>query len=150
MSEKPFVGEGLRNALLPIMKIPFLIFLVSGLATLQLEPLATHGIELASAYAARQTKAHTQAGKLIHAGDEKILCLKQQLADVQMDLMKVFETDRAATMRLESREAGLKYALRAEQLRQDEMAECLKKQQPAQQQLQAASRCLISSQTPQS
>jgi len=133
------------------MKVPFLIFLVSGLATLQVEPVATRALELAANYAARQKHTETRAGKLIRAGDERILCLKEQLADVQMDLMKVLETDRSVTDRLESREADLKYALRAEQLKQDETAQCLKKQGAQRRPLLAAAgQCVFSAQTPRS
>ena len=133
------------------MKIPFLIFLVSGFATLQLEPLASRGLELASRYAARQKQANTRAGALLKSGDRQILCLKEQLADVQLDLMKVLETDHADTARLESREAGLKYALRAEQLRQDENAQCLKQQQRAHQPHPVTlSRCVLATKTPRS
>ena len=57
MPEKSGFSQGLRNAISPGMKIPFLIFLVSGFATLQLEPLASRGLELASRYAARQSGA---------------------------------------------------------------------------------------------
>ncbi|MES1261371.1 MAG: hypothetical protein ABUS49_06495 [Acidobacteriota bacterium] len=129
MPEKYMFSGGIRSALATPMKIPFLIFLVSGLATLQLEPLASRGLELASQYAARQKKANTRAGALLKTGDRQILCLKEQLADVQLDLMKVLETDHTVTTRLETREAGLKYALRAEQLRQDENAQRLRKRQ---------------------
>ena len=151
MPEKSGFSQGLRNAISPGMKIPFLIFLVSGFATLQLEPLASRGLELASRYAARQKQANTRAGALLNSGDRQILCLKEQLADVQLDLMKVLETDHADTARLESREAGLKYALRAEQLRQDENAQCLKQQQRAHQPHPVTlSRCVLATKTPRS
>lgn len=133
------------------MKIPFLIFLVSGLASLQLEPLATRGLELATTYAAGQRSANTQTGRVVRAGDRKILCLKSQLAEVQLDLMKVLETDPAETLRLEQLEAGLKYALRAEQLRQDEAAQCLRKQTQTQPfALTSAAQCAVALKTPRS
>jgi hypothetical protein len=114
MPEKPVFPSGIRNAPPAVMKIPFLIFLISGLATLQLEPLASCGLELASQYAVRQKKANTRAGALVEAGDQQILCLKEQLADVQLDLMKLLETGRAVSTLLETCEAGLKYDVRAE------------------------------------
>lgn len=97
------------------MKIPFLIFLVSGLATLQLEPLATRGVEILFAITITSAAAHP--------GDNRINCLREELADVQLDLMKVLETDHAVTERLEAREASLKYAIRAAQVRRDELAQ---------------------------
>jgi hypothetical protein len=111
------------------MKIPFLIFLVSGFATLQLEPAFTHVAQLVSRYAASES-----APPLLKAGDSEVIWLKEELAEVQMDLLNVLQanplilgdlrdaTNHDTTTELESREAGLKYALRAEQLRQDEVA----------------------------
>ena len=105
------------------MKIPFLIFLVSGFASLQLEPALTHAAELATRYARSDS-----APPLLKAGDRKIIWLKEELADVQMDLMKVLQSNHQAPAGLESREAALKYALRTEQLRQDELAQGLRQQ----------------------
>jgi hypothetical protein len=133
------------------MKTPFLIFLVSGLATLQLEPLASRGAELLSGVVRQQIRSHMFAGPVVQAGDNKISCLRQELADVQMDLMKVLETDHAVTSRLETREADLKYALRAEQVRLDEIAQCLKAEKKGANRLLAEARCeLPSSEKPQS
>jgi hypothetical protein len=118
------------------MKIPFLIFLVSGFATLQLEPAFTQVAQWASRYAASES-----APPLLKAGDRKVIWLKEELAEVQMDLLNVLQANRDTTNhdttnhdttgQLESREAGLKYALRAEQLRQDEVAQALRQQQKA-------------------
>lgn len=119
MIENPFRRAGSRIALpqagSTAMKIPFLIFLVSGLATLQLEPLATRGVEILFAITITSAAAHP--------GDNRINCLREELADVQLDLMKVLETDHAVTERLEAREASLKYAIRAAQVRRDELAQ---------------------------
>ncbi len=108
------------------MKIPFLIFLVSGFASLQLEPALTHVAELVSHYAVSES-----APPLLKAGDRKIVWLKEELADVQMDLLSVLQANHDVNRQLESREAGLKYALRAEQLQQDEVAQSLRQQQKA-------------------
>jgi hypothetical protein len=155
MIEKTCLFTGLQRASLPglkiAMKIPFLIFLVSGLAALQLEPIATRGSEWLQEYAKQQMYAHHTAGKVLRAGDNRIVCLREQLADVQLDLMKVLETDHAATARLETREAGLKYALRAEQVRRDEMAQCRKAAQQKTNPLLSVARCFLpSDETPQS
>lgn len=104
------------------MKIPFLIFLISGIATLQIEPVATRGAIMISSYVRQEWRLHLKpAGQ---TRDVKIDCLREELADVQLDLMKVLETDSAQARELEAREASLKYALRAEQVRRDEIIQC--------------------------
>jgi hypothetical protein len=127
-SAPPGKPSAFTTALTTAMKIPFLIFLVSGFATLQLEPVVTvgitHGSELLQKFARHQLLAHSAAGKILQAGDSRIDCIREELADVQLDLMKVLQTDHAITTRLENREADLKYALRAEQVRRDEIAQC--------------------------
>ncbi len=50
--EKRLTSAGTRNASMNTMKIPFLIFLVSGFASLQLEPALTRAAELVARYAA--------------------------------------------------------------------------------------------------
>jgi hypothetical protein len=133
------------------MKTPFLIFLVSGIATLQLEPLASRAAEVLSQTVRQQMQSHAVARPVLQAGENKIRCLTEELADVQMDLMKVLETDRALTSRLEAREADLKYALRAEQVRRDEFAQCRKSVKTATNRLLAELRCEPSaSEKPQS
>jgi hypothetical protein len=104
------------------MKIPFLIFLVSGFASLQLEPAFTRAAELIWHVVVRDVVPPESAAPFVKAGDQEVISLKEELADVQLDLMKVLETGHDATAQLESREAGLKYALRAGQIRRDESA----------------------------
>ena len=103
------------------MKIPSLIFLVSGLATLQLEPLATRSVQILVAFVTTSPPKSAQPGD--KPGEDRISCLREELADVQLDLMKVLETDHAVTERLEAREASLKYAIRAAQVTRDELAQ---------------------------
>jgi len=50
---------------------------------------------------------------------DRVVVLRAELADVQLDLMQVLETDPAASADLRAREAALKYALREEQIRRD-------------------------------
>ena len=113
---------GRQNAMLPTMKIPFLIFLVSGFASLQLEPAFTRAAELLSNVVVRGVVSQERVAPLVKAGDREVIWLKEELADVQLDLMKVLETGHDARAQLESREAGLKYALRASQIKRDESA----------------------------
>ena len=87
------------------MKIPVLIFLISGIATSELEPVASRGLDAAVKYA---------------NSNKNVKELSSQLADVQLDLMRVLQTSHEASAALETQEAGLKYALRAEQIRQAE------------------------------
>ena len=123
------------------MKIPFLIFLVSGLAALQLEPLASRGAEVLSKIVRQHMNSHVVTGPIAQAGDNRLLCLREELADVQIDLMKVLETDHSITSRLEAREADLKYALRAEQVRRDEIAQCRQAVKTGVNRLLAEARC---------
>ncbi|MDQ1471603.1 MAG: hypothetical protein QOJ99_3083 [Bryobacterales bacterium] len=133
------------------MKTPFLIFLVSGFATLQLEPLASRGAELLSRVVREQMHSLAIPRPVAQAGANKIDCLREELADVQIDLMKVLETDRTLTTHLESREADLKYAVRAEQVRRDEIAQCRKAGKTGANRLLADVRCeLPASEKPQS
>jgi hypothetical protein len=133
------------------MKTPFLIFLVSGLATLQLDPLASRGAELLSKVVRQQMRNHTVTSRAVPADDSRIHCLREELADVQLEMMKVLETDSTVTSRLKTREAELKYALRAEQVRRDEIAQCLKAAKMGASRLLAEARCdLPSGEKPQS
>ncbi len=52
--------------------------------------------------------------------EERIAHLRAELADVQMDLMRILEVDPATTADLQCREAALKYSLREEQIRRDQ------------------------------
>jgi hypothetical protein len=150
MFEKTLPQPGRRNALPSVlasaMKIPFLIFLVSGFAALQLEPIATLGVvrgtDLVRQLLQHQRLTHIAAGKVLQAGDSRIDCIREELADVQLDLMKVLQTDHASTATLESREADLKYTLRAEQVRRDEIAQCQKAGKRTVDQVLAAVRCV--------
>ena len=92
-----------------LMKIPVLIFLISGIAASQLEPVTSRGIHQVVKYA-RQND-HVQA-------------LTAQLADAQLDMMRVLRSAHDSAETLEKREAGLKYAIRAEQIRLAERAQC--------------------------
>lgn len=98
-----------------LMKIPVLIFLISGIATSQLEPVATRGLHAAMKYA-RQ--------------NDQVKALSLQLADTQLDMMRVLRSSHDTSQSLEAHEAGLKYAIRAEQIRLAEKSRC-----------SAASRC---------
>ena len=91
------------------MKVPVLIFLIAGIAASQLEPVAHRGIDSAVKYASRND--HVQA-------------LTAQLADAQLDMMRVLRSAHDSVQELENHEAGLKYALRAEQIRLAEQAQC--------------------------
>ena len=97
-------SSGERNALPRAMRLPFLIFLVSGAATMQLEPIATRGI-------------HTMFET------DRLTEIRSRLSYVQMDLMKVLETDAEVTSRLRNEQEYLQYTLRAEQIRRDETAQ---------------------------
>jgi hypothetical protein len=116
------------------MRLPLLIFMVSGIATMQLEPIATGGVEALLRYARARMDTGRIPGRAASANtnersqtNDQIRCLQAELADVEMDLMKVFATDRAMTSRLEKQEEILKYALRAAQIRRDESVQCLSK-----------------------
>ncbi len=91
------------------MKIPVLIFLISGVAASELEPVATRGIHAAMNFA-RQ--------------NDHVKALSTQLADTQLDMMHVLRSSHDSTDALEAHEAGLKYAIRAEQIRLAEQARC--------------------------
>jgi hypothetical protein len=91
------------------MKVPVLIFLISGIAASQLEPVASRGIQRAVKYASQND--HVQA-------------LSSQLADAQLDMMRVLRSAHDSVETLERHEAGLKYAIRAEQIRLAEQAQC--------------------------
>jgi hypothetical protein len=152
---QPGQPSAFTTALTTAMKIPFLIFLVSGFATLQLEPVATLGVargtKLLREFVKEQRLTQSTAGKFLQAGDSRINRIREELADVQLDLMKVLQTDHAVTARLESREAGLKYALRAEQVRQDEIAQCQRAGKRAVDRVLASFRCVVpASEKPQS
>ena len=103
------------------MRLPLLIFAISGIATMQLEPIATGGAEALLRY------AHAKTQPPNHQATDQIRRLQSALADVEMDLMKVLATDPAVTSGLERREEDLKYALRAAEIRSDESAQCLRK-----------------------
>jgi hypothetical protein len=126
------------------MKIPFLIFFISGLATLQFEPLASRGAELASRFVRYELSIHASPADDVESRDQTIDCLSEQLAEVQMDMMKVLEADPAEMNALQTREANLKYALRAAQVRRDEMAQCLRAGKRGPSLAQLAARCLVS------
>jgi hypothetical protein len=91
------------------MKIPVLIFLISGIATRELEPVAARGLDAAMRY------AHSH---------NNVKALSSQLADVQLDMMQVLRTEHDSPVALQTQEAGLKYALRAEQIRLAEQSQC--------------------------
>jgi len=126
------------------MRVPFLIFAISGFVSVQIEPLATRAISAAVEHA----RTKTPVGRILRAGDARIDCLRSELADVQMDLMKVFETDRARTTALQSREARLKYAVRAEEIRRDEITQCAN--QKTVRALKTVAQCAIASEKPRS
>lgn len=83
------------------MKIPVLIFLISGIAASRLEPVTNH---------------------VAVAGHVKTL--RGQLADAQLDMMRVLRSAHDSVEPLETHEAGLKYAIRAEQIRLAEKTQC--------------------------
>lgn len=112
MPEKRLIGSaaGLRfRSLSSRMKIPALIFLISGIATSQLEPVATRSLQAAMKYT-RQ--------------NDHVKALRLQLADTQLDMMRVLRSSHDTTQSLEAHEAGLKYAIRAEQIRLAEKSRC--------------------------
>jgi hypothetical protein len=120
------------------MRIPLLIFAVSTAAALQLEPVVDRVAELLSVKA----RAMVQA-------DSRLVRLREELAGVQMEMMDVMRADGCAMSQLRAREAGLKYALRAEEIRRDESAQC-----PATSlffsAFQPVSRCANGAETPRS
>ncbi len=95
------------------MRIPLLIFGVSIAASLQLEPLVDRVAESLT----------LRAKAAVHA-DSRLARLRQELAGVQMEMMDVMHADDRAMDRLRTREAGLKYALRTEEIRRDESSQC--------------------------
>lgn len=98
------------NHMKNVMKIPVLIFLISGIATSELEPVASRGIQAALKYARH---------------NEQVKALSTQLADTQLDMMQVLRSGHDTTgTNLEAQEAGLKYAIRAEQIRLAEKSRC--------------------------
>jgi hypothetical protein len=96
------------------MKIPVLIFVLAGFAASQMEPLA----------ARLRTKAVNYA-----AGTDSVKALSRQLEDAQLEMMGVLRSshDSLAQESLETlrtHEAGLKYAIRAEEIRLSEKKQC--------------------------
>jgi hypothetical protein len=79
------------------MKTPLLIFVLSTAASLQWEPAAPE-------------PCTTQCASRIER-------IRQELAGVELELMDVMRASRGAKSCLLAREASLKYALRAEQIR---------------------------------
>ena len=98
------------NPMKNVMKIPVLIFLISGIATSELEPVASRGIQ-----AAMKSARH----------NDQVKALSMQLADTQLDMMRVLRSGHdTVEPNLEAHEAGLKYAIRAEQIRLAEKSRC--------------------------
>lgn len=116
MPEKPLptLASRLRiNRKTTFMKIPVLIFLISGIATSQLEPVAARSLSAAMKFAGQ---------------NDHVKALNTQLADTQLEMMHVLRPGhdnlRALEDTLEKHEAGLKYAIRAEQIRLAEKSRC--------------------------
>jgi hypothetical protein len=91
------------------MKIPVLIFLISGIAASQLEPVASRIRHKAVEYARQNDSVRQLSG---------------QLADAQLEMMGVLRSSHDSPEALQNHEAGLKYALRAEQIRLAEKKQC--------------------------
>lgn len=91
------------------MKIPVLIFVISGIAASQLEPVA-HKIR----HQAMRYATHS----------DSVQALSGQLADAQLEMMSVLRSSHDSVEVLQKQEAGLKYALRAEQIRLAEKKQC--------------------------
>ncbi len=60
---------------------------------------------------------------------DRVRALRGQLAETQLDLMQVMRSPHDSQESLRAQEAGLKYAIRAEQIRQAERAECQRRRE---------------------